>query len=443
MLKIWLTWLQPSVGVLGTALVLSNPFCTYAATKPVTVRNNVKAPTPTSQWSTTRANGTTIDRELLSGIATTPDLAVRQLAIDSMGAPGTPFGSPVSKVRPSKRSPLASFTSPSTKAQQLSTRLNSKLAQPQKNSDVAAAIARAINPQASVPVPRVYIGNTKVRTASKFTPTKQPVAQAVEIGAPTPLSAMMASKTAIDPFPVVRPELMQKLERMPVAKNVPAIKTAPYAINPIATIPTTKQSVGSKVIVPQAKATSQAQVTPLHSLDPIANIPSGLQRLLGNNINSGSKIAAASAPKKVASKSNPMLAIQQFISPTVATVPSVNAASLRLATAQAYTSVPPKFSIPGETLLVTKQLKPAIDLVAVKRVRQNLTTAVVSRKTNYVTKLAPETKQPWTIVERRNNLGGLILGSQPVVTVPNVASLLPDDTSAAVGLPVKTLVDFN
>jgi hypothetical protein len=90
MLKIWLTWLQPSVGVLGTALVLSSPLCSYAATKPATVRNITKVSTQVSPWSNLKANGTRIDRELLSGVAPTPDLAVRQLAVNSIGSKGLP-----------------------------------------------------------------------------------------------------------------------------------------------------------------------------------------------------------------------------------------------------------------------------------------------------------------------------------------------------------------
>jgi hypothetical protein len=66
-----------------------------------------------------------------------------------------------------------------------------------------------------------------------------------------------------------------------------------------------------------------------------------------------------------------------------------------------------------------------------------------SRQTAYVTALAPATKQSWTVVNQQNNLGGLILGSQQLATSSRVASLLPVDTTAAVGLPVRALVDIN
>jgi hypothetical protein len=444
MLKIWLNWLHPSVGVLGTALVLSSPFCAAAATKPATVRNTPKAPTPVSQWSSLRAtttNGTRIDRELSSAMAVTPDLAVRQLATNALGTPSLPSINAVSKQLPTKRIPIANFTSPAAKSPKLATRLAIKPTK-QSNADVGAAIARAINPQAAVPVPGLYIPNSNTRSASKSVAIKQPIAQpvasaSVEIGAPTPLSSMMAAKVAIDPYPVVRPELMQKLERrMPVTASTPTPKTSPVIIQPIGLIPTAKQPV-------QAKAATQTKI-PLHSLDPIATIPSGLQRLLGNNLNSQPTIAATSVVSKKVAKPNALLALKPFITPTTATIPpSVTAARLRLATAQAYNTSVPKFSIPGETLLTAKQPKPTTEIVAVKRNnnRQNITTAVATTpKNSYVTRLATIQK-PWTTADRPNNLGGLILGSQPLAIAPGVASLLPSEPSATVVLPVRDLVE--
>jgi hypothetical protein len=440
MLKIWLTWLQPSLGILGTALVLSNPLCTYAASKPFVVRNTTpKVPTQVSQWSAIKLNGTRIDSELSSKIALTPDLAVRQLAMNSMTTSGT---SPISaKVKTAQigRNAVVSFVSPSVNLPKTSVKA-SKQAKPQyvKNS-VAAALSQAINPQAPIPVPGLYIGNTTARGASKVAPTAkafpQPIAATTEIGAPTPLSAMMAAKTAIDPYPVVRPELMQKLDRNPVA-----VKTAPVVdLSPIANIPTTKpQAIAPKTILPQAKANPAA--APYKSLDPIANIPSGLQRLLGNNLNSQPMVASASAKTKV-NKANPLVALRQLVSPSTPAVPSVNAASLQLATAQAYTANVPKFSIPGETMLTARPFQPMKNLVVAKRIQKNFSAVITSNQRNYTTTLAP-TKQPWMVVDRRNSLGGLILGSQPLTSVPQVASLLPTN-AGAVGLPARNLVNFN
>jgi hypothetical protein len=440
MLKIWLTWLQPSLGVLGTALVLSNPLCTYAASKPA-ARNTTatKAPTQVSQWSAMKLNGTRIDRELSSGIALTPDLAVRQLAMNSMTTPGLPSSLKTPQVGSNA---VASFVSPSMKSSKTAAKAT-KQAKPQdvKNSSVAAALAQAINPQAPIPVPGLYVGNSNVRVASKIVPTGKTVTQpiaATEIGAPTPLSAMMAAKTAIDPYPVVRPELMQKLDRNSVATKT---KTAPVVdLSPIANIPTTKpQAAVPKTILPQAKANPAA--APYKSLDPIANIPSGLQQLLGNNLNSQPMVASATKAKAKVNRANPLVALRQLVAPSTPALPSVNAASLQLATAQAYTNVP-KFSIPGETMLTAKQFNPVRDVVATKRIQKKFSTIMASSQRDYTTTLAPNAKQPWMVVDRRNSLGGLILGSQPLTSVPQVASLLPVNTST-VGLPARNLVNFN
>ncbi|WP_310483996.1 hypothetical protein [Chamaesiphon sp. VAR_48_metabat_403] len=442
MLKIWLTWLQPSLGVLGTALVLSNPLCTYAASKPAAVRNPTTAKTPTqvSQWSAMKLNGTRIDRELSSTIALTPDMAVRRLAMNSITSPGLPATTANLKTPQVGSNAVASFISPSMKSSKIAAKAT-KQAKPQyaKNS-VAAALSQAINPQAPIPVPGLYIGNSNARVASKIVPTgktvPQPIAATTEIGAPTPLSAMMAAKTAIDPYPVVRPELMQKLDRTPVVTKTPPV----VDLSPIASIPTTKpQAVVPKTILPQAKANPAA--APYKSLDPIANIPSGLQQLLGNNLNSQPVIASASTAKTKVNKVNSLVALRQLVSPSTPALPSVNAASLQLATAQAYTNVP-KFSIPGETMLTAKQFNPVRDVVATKRVQKKFSTIIASNQRDYTTTLAPNAKQPWMVVDRRNSLGGLILGSQPLTSAPQVASLLPVNTSN-VGLPARNLVNFN
>ena len=435
MLKIWLTWLQPSLGMLGTALVLSNPLCTFAATKPAP-RTITKAPTQVTQWSNLKSAGTRIDRELLNGMAVTPDFAVRQLALKSLGTPVA--SATATKTRQINRNPVASFVSPGAKFPQFSAKATKPTqAKNTKNADVASVLARAINPQTAVPVPGLYIGNSNPRVASKFVPNNKQVASAVEIGAPTPLSAMMAAKTAVDPYPVVRPELMQKLER-DLAANLPATKTVPYSLDPIATIPAPKpQAVTPKTIVPQAKS------TPYQSLDPIAAIPSGLQRLLGNNLNS-QPIGAATVAKANTKTVNPLLALRQLVSPSMDLVPTaVNTASLQLATAQAYINAP-KFNIPGETLLTANQFKPVTDLLVAKSTPKSFAIVTTSnRQSSYVTILPSTPKQPWTVVSQRNNLGGLILGSQPLPSPSRLASLLPVDTSATVGLPVRALVDVN
>lgn len=436
MLKIWLTWLQPGLGVFGTALVLSNPLCAYATIKPVAYSIS-KIPTQ-SQWSIARSTGTTLDKQSMSGIASTPDLAVRRLAIAAMTTPAMRSAIPVAKMRPSSRNTLNSFVLPSAKFAQSSARVKSlSQQQPLKNS-VAATLARAINPQNPVPVPGLFIGNSGVRTAKRFAPTvttRQSIASATEIGAPTPLSAMMAAKASIDPFPVVRPELMQKLERELTA-SAPATKIGSSAISPLAEIPSRRpQAVTSKGI---------SQKVATHSLDPIAAIPSGLQRLLGNNLNSQPIVASAPVAKAIRIEPRAVLALKQLASPAVVPT-SVSASSLQLATAQAYTTVP-KFDIPGERLLSAKPMKSTANSLVAKRGQKNLNTAVVTRKSNYVAILTTTPKQPWTIVNQSSNLGGLILGSPSLSGMSKLVRLSPVNirpTSELVGMPARELTNFN
>ncbi|WP_310428769.1 hypothetical protein [Chamaesiphon sp. VAR_48_metabat_135_sub] len=455
MLKIWLTWLQPRLGVFGTALVLSNPIYSYAAPKPVAISNSNKIPTQPSTWSSAKSTGTTLSPELLSGIPVTPDLAVRQLAINTMMTSGikpaiSATKIPLAGIKPtisatkphqSNRKVLANLAAPAAKFKKLS---KATKPQPVKHS-VATALAQAISPQTPLPVPGLFIGNTDVKLSDRVLPNVKPMAQpmsaAPEIGAPTPLSAMMTAKTAVDPFPVVRPELMGKLQSAPVVAST-AKNSAPHAINPIAVIPARRpQTVAPKQIGLKTEAP--------HSLDPIAAIPSGLQRLLGNNLNSQPMVAVAPIAKATTIANKPsLLALKQFISPTKATPTPVTMASLQLATAQAYTSVP-KFDIPGEKILA---VKPAVNLLGVGLGQQkSVTTKVVGRKTNSVAlmndrQLTPAVKQPWTAVTRSNNLGGLILGSQSLPTVTKFFGLLPTNrlaTSTTVGLPARSLADFN
>ena len=437
MLKIWLTCLQPGLGVFGTALVLSNPLCAYATIKPVEYSIS-KIPTQ-SQWSIARSTGTTLDKQSLSGIATPPDLAVRRLAMAAMTTPATRSAIPATKMRPSNRNTLDSFVSPSAKFSQSSARVKSRSQQQPLKNSVAAALARAINPETPVPVPGLFIGNSGVRTAKRFAPTvttRQSIASATEIGAPTPLSAMMAAKTSIDPFPVVRPELMQKLERG-VTASAPATKTGSFAINPLAEIPSKRpQAVKSKGISQKVAAT--------HSLDPIAAIPSGLQRLLGNDLNRQPIVASTSVAKAISIKPRAVLALKQLASRAVVPT-SVSASSLQLATAQAYTTVT-KFDIPGERLLSAKPMKSTTNLRLATRGQKNLNTAVVTRKSNYLAILTATPKQSWTIVNQSSNLGGLILGSPPLSGMSKVVRLSPVNirpTSNLVGMTARDLTKFN
>jgi hypothetical protein len=418
MLKIWLTWLQPSVGLLGIMLLLSNALGAYAATKPA-IRNTVKAAPQVSQWSVARSNGTTLDRDVLSGIALPPDLAVRQLAISSLPSTTTTKSGQV------KHNSFETLTAPAVRVPVISAK-TAKLPKPQqlKNTSVAQTLARAIDPLAPIPVPGIFIGNTEARNSV------QSVATAPEIGAPTPLSAMQTATTAVNPFPVVRPELMQQLDRQTVAASMSPTKAVSHPLSPIAAIPSSSTKVAS------------LRATAPHSLDPIAAIPSGLQQLLGNNLSSTPVITPTRIAKAISIKSDVTLALKQLISPTVeAPQTSVSSASLRLATSQAYSTTVPKFNIPGEMIVTARATKPAVTQLIVTREQKNLTTvAVATRKNNYVARLTPVPKESWMVVNQRNNLGGLILGSQSLSVEANPIDL---KTPTSTGLPARSLVNFN
>ena len=444
MLKIWLTWLQPRLGLFGTALILCNPLYSYAAPKSAAISNTSKIATQPSQSTGAVPTGTTIEQELLSAIAPPPDRAVRQLAINSMTTGSVQAKSFTTTTPQHQHQAFTRLASSATRSQKLSARATKPH---QLKHSVAKALARSIYPQTTTPIPGLVIGNTDIHTSTQFLPNLKPIAQSMssgtEIGAPTSLSAMMAAKPIVSPFPVVRPELMEKLQKAPAIASFPTIKTAPYALNPIAEIPTGRL----RAVTPK---TIGLKAAPIHSLDPIAAIPSGLQRLLGNNLNIHHKVAVAPVVKKIATNPSSLVALKSFVAPTNAIAPtSVSGASLQLATAQAYTSVP-KFDIPGEKLLT---VKPAVNLLVVKPVQKSLLTMVMGRKSNYVAlmsdrQLTPATKQSWNLVNQRNNLGGLILGSQALATVSNSKSfsLLPTTTptnSSSVGLPVRNLANFN
>ena len=401
MLKIWLNWLQPSLGIFGTALVIANPLYSNAAPKPVSVNNATKtAPLPTA-WSSTKSSvgNATIDRDLLVGVGATPDMAVRQLALDSITASGVKSTVPVAI----NRKALATLTAPSARSKSLSAKASKT--KTVKNS-ITAALAPATKAQAksTVLVPGLFIGTGDVKVADRFLPTIKPTARRIPLtkasAKPAALSGMVASNTIADPYPVVRPALMQQLENSPVA-------------------------VTPRTLAPIASTAARLPVVEITANDPTAGIPAGLQSLLGNSLNDRQTIGTTPVAKAITNKSNSFVALKQLVSPTGNTASvSVSGSSLQLATAQAYTSVP-KFSIPGETII---SAKPVTRLLTVKPVQKKLAVSTIGRNSNYVALMADRqltsvTGQSWTVANQQSNLGGLILGSQPLTTLSKSVAL--------------------
>jgi hypothetical protein len=417
MLKIWLTWLQPSIGVLGTALVLSNPLYSSAAPNSNAANRATKTPAQPPQWSSAKSDGTSIDKALLQGIAVTPDQAVRQLAINTMVGSGIQPTAPTAKM-PQSFSPLANFIGTPAKFKQLSAKANKP---PQMKQSILAALNSTSKPKSKVLVPGLAIGTANVQVSSQVLPTLNPAVRTVSattrVGTPVQLAAAMPETTVATPYPVVRPELMEKLQANPVVASVADVKTASRDLKSLGVIPTV-------------------------SINPIAVIPNGLQQLLGNNLDGSIKVSVVPVVKATGPNFRSMAALTTLVSPAEIIAPAtVTTASLRLATAQAYTSVP-KFSIPGETVATTK---PANVLTA-KRVQKNSTTATIGHKSNYVAMMSNKgfisaTRQSWLAVSQSSNLGGLILGSPQLATLPKVIGLLPASTMKVASFSGLTVSD--
>jgi hypothetical protein len=432
MLKIWLTWLQPSLGVLGTALVLSNPLCSYAATTLAVANSHPKAPTVPPQWSSVKFTGTNIDKALLKGIAATPDQAIRQLAINTMVTSGLRPSAVTAKV-PQNFGPLSNFIETPANFQPLA----AKATKPQQvKQAVSLAAAKTTNPAKTL-VPGLLIGTGNVQVSNQVLPTIKPVTRTVSatvVAAPVQLTAVVPTTTVASPFPVVRPELMQQIEANPVIASVKEIKTASLDL----------QSIGSvSAGLPSAADTA--------ALNPIASIPAGLQQLLGNNFDSGTRVVATPVAKATGPNFRSMAALTQLVSPAEKVAPAtVTMSSLQLATAQSYASVP-KFSIPGETTVAAKPARPVGNVLTVQPVKKSVTTATVAPQNNYValmssSRLTLAARQSWTAVSQSSNLGGLILGSQQLVTLPNVISLVPMNptkTTTFTGSTVSDLSNIN
>ncbi len=419
MSKIWLTWLQPSLGVLGTALVLSNPLCSSAAPNSGTTAST-KVPAPYPSWSGVKSTGTNIDQQLLKGIATTPDQAVRQLAIDTMANGAKP--SVTAAKRPQNFDPLASFTGAPVRFQQLSAKTTKPL---QMKQSIAAALNPTTRAKTKVVVPGLAIGTGDVRVSSQVLPTVKPVVTA-RVGTPVQLAATVSDKTekVATPFPVVRPELMQKLEATPiVASRVAEVKTASRDL----------RSIG----LPQAIDTI--------SINPVASIPDGLQKLLGNSLDGSIKVSVVPVSKATGPNFRSMSALTKLVSPSELVAPaSVTTASLRLATAQSYSNVV-KFSIPGETIVASKPSTAANTVTA--RVQKNLTTATSGQKSKSVSLMTERGSisaigQSWIAATQTSNLGGLILGSQQLATLPKVIGLAPVNTMKSSSFTGSTVSDL-
>jgi hypothetical protein len=421
MLKIWLTWLQPSLGVLGTALVLSNPFCSIAAPILSATPRISKAPTQAPQWSTAKSSiSTSLDKNLLKGIPATPDLAVRQLAINTMGNSGIPVVVTTAKVS-DNFDPLSNFTGTTTKVPQLA----AKATQRQRQQPVVAPVIQASKPQPQTIVPGLAIGTSDVRVSERVLPTVK--STLVASTAPVPVLSAAPAKTVATPYPVVRPELMDKLQAAPAIATVTNIKTASQHIN--------------------FGAISTGLPKAVNTINPVASIPAELQKLLNNNFDSSIKVIAVPVAKATGPNFRSMAALNHLVSASEKIAPAtVSLTSFQLATAQSYSNVP-KFSIPGETtavkptgavLEVSAQPTPKTAKIATTTVKNDNYLALIANRN-----LTPIVRQSWTVATQSSQLGGLILGTQQLAGLPQTMSLLPVQTSTFTGQTVSDLGNIN
>lgn len=447
MLKIWLTWLQPSLGIVGAILAISISFSAVAAPKPAAVKRLNKTPQPAALL---QPHGTTIGAELAaSRVAPTPDRAVQQLAANAMSVSNGGKSSFIPTAsQQSTRDAIAVFVSPS------SPRIATiKTTKPKLARRAATNIASTVKSKSTVYIPGLYIGNSNVSVASGILPNgknrRSPIASSAGIGAPTPLAAMMSAPKNIDPFPVVNPALMQKLGKNSTIASIPTPKLAAQPFKSIAKLPATAKQTPTaiKPLVAQQLAQPLDPIATIpakfnqevpNSLDPIADIPAGLQRLLGNDL--GSDRAIASAPQKTKPSvmvANPIVALNSLI--TTPESPSLGSGlSLKLATARAYTTVPkfdipgerlaalgtantaPKFDIPGESMAMTKPVKSTSVGKQLIRTQPTMIAAIQPYAPSLARQqLQSQTSRSWSIIGQRNSLGGLILGSPSSATIGN------------------------
>jgi hypothetical protein len=396
-------------------MLLSSPLASSAVTKP-TGAAATKLP---KQQPIASTPGTTIDRELKSiAVPLTPDMAVRQLAIGTMAnsssyAPKIAARTP-QKLTSTNSNALASFLNPTEGLQNLAS------AKPQfiKNTVAAATATRSLQAKSSVIVPGLTIGNSDVQLSSRFLPsgrTERPSLTAKLIASPTLTSGILASTPVASPYPVVLPQQMKGLRMTPEIASLPKMQ----------------------ISVPQAS-------------DVVGSIPSGLQRLLGNEPIRQPIASIAPIAKAVSPKSDTTVALSQLVSPETPTL-TARGASLQLNTAQVYASVP-KFDLPGAAIsnpVSSRQFqaaKPSTTIFAVQSVQRDLTTAVTQRKKDYVALmndrfLVTSPKPVWTAVSQSHHLGGLILGSQPQASANSVAFLAmgkPNPTSKGLALFAPT-----
>lgn len=350
MLKIQLTWLQPSLGLIGIALLLSAPMAASAAPKTVATK------IPKQNTVATSITG-----------SVSPDVAIRQLALNTIAQSGAGSRSATANVPQSNLQPIASFLAPTGAPATIKPKL------------VQHSVASAVTSKAATTpiVPGLFIGRAEVSSPNL---ASAPVLSERLIAAPKPTAEMFASTSAANPFPVVMPGQMKPLKSNTSTPSIPTIQATPAASN------------------------------------PLASIPAGLQRILGNAPVS-QPTAATTTPvaKTIAPKTDSLYALSRLVSDEATTpVTTASGGSLKLGTAQVY-AVVPKFSLSATKATLLQPVKAKLSLVAAIPARQDFSVATAQPKSDFVALLTARLLAPaspsWSASNSRHSLGGLILGS--------------------------------
>jgi hypothetical protein len=416
MLKIWLTCLQSSLGILGVVLVLSNAVSAYAASKTTGILPNKvskgqsqqKAAKPLVQPQHFGAKGakvvtasTPAQGVRFSSSSASPDDAVRRLALDTIA--NSDRKAPTVATRPSQQnSGIASFISPSPLDFSSTTAksTNTKLAK----QSVTATTHRSITPATPL-VPELFIGNSNTSTFDRpignFPNLAVPSSQAIlpVVARSLPTATMTASTKVAEPLAV---------SQSPQIKPV-VTQTAPQS-NPLATNVSNglEQFLGNE---PKSIRTDAA---------PEANIAKGLEQFLGNEPKSIQADTVTPVAKAIPVKTDSVLPLSELLAPVKAAPKTTNSANLQLATSKSYDNAA-DFDLPGVATQL-RAIKTAQAKVKVLAVKTTLLTAVVQPKNDLTLASNKNLKsqQSLATVSQSNSLGGLILGSRSTTEIASL-----------------------
>jgi hypothetical protein len=415
MLKIWLTCLQPSLGILGVVLVLSNTVSAFAASKTAAIMPNkvskgqpqqkvAKPLAQPQQFGTKGAGVLTASTPAQSGrviSSASPDDAVRRLALDTIANSDRKTPTVATKTSQPNNSGIASFITPSP-LEFNSVRAKATNAKPVQQP-VVATTHRPIAPATSLGA-ELFIGNSNNSTFDRpignFPNLAVPSSQAIlpVVARSLPTATMTAATKVTEPLAVLPSEQIK-----PLGSTAVVNQTAPQS-NPLAT----NVSKGLEQFLGNEPKSIQADAA------PETTVAKGLEQFLGNEPKSIQADAMAPVATAIPVKTDSILPLSELLSPTKAAPRTANASGLQLATSKSYDSSA-DFDLPGVATQVStvKTAQTKVQVLAVKT--NNRSTAVVSRKNDYATLASSKilkSEQSWATVSQRNSLGGLILGSR-------------------------------